>query len=132
MNRKIIMRSDALPPHIQAELRALQAALETKYSVATHTMGITIENLATLCNLVRSTDLTPEQRASAFEKSQDICVDVMNVLGALLKVSTKDAFAVVAAYRDFTARVEEEILGAEVLDTTKGDAMAAIAKARMH
>lgn len=130
--KKVIMRSDGLPEHLQTELHGMQSTLEKKYGIQAHYMGTTIENLAQVCAMVRAKDLTDEQREQAYDRSRDVCADVLKVMGRLLQVDRDAALAVAQAYREFGLRVEEELLGNDVLDDVKGDAAAVIAKAAAH
>lgn len=133
MKPKMILRSDALPAHIQAEMKSMQAALEERYGVAAHMVGAIVENLANVCAMIRNSgDMDAEQRVVVYDRSKDVCAEVLNVLGMVLQVNRDTALAVAGAYREFSARVEEEMLGADTLNATKDDAAAAIAKAAMH
>lgn len=133
MSKKLIMRSDSLPQHLQTELATMQSTLDQRYGVAAHLVGTTLENLTSVCAMVRTGNtMTDDERAAAYERSREVCADVMRTLSALLNVEQPAALAVARAYRDFSSRVEEELLGSEVLDDTKGAANDAIAKARMH
>ena len=126
--QRLIVRSDALPPHHQTELAALQSVLEKKYGVAAHMLGTMVENLANVCSMVAS-NLSPAERERAYEQSRAVCGDVISLLGHVLRVEQSQALAVAKAYRDFAGRVEEEMLGDVVLKDTAADAAAAIAKA---
>jgi hypothetical protein len=124
-----IVRSTELPAHLQEELTNLQAALASKYGIAACIMGTALENLTQLCAMIRHTGLTEQQRDAAHIRAREVCADIMSTLGRLLAVAPEPALAVANSFRDFNRRVEEEILGAEVLRETEGAAAAVIAKA---
>lgn len=129
MKPKVIVRSDALPQHLQTELHAMQAALEQKYGPAAHMVGTMLENMANVCSMVRG-EMPAEDRAKAYERSREVCAEILSLLAHLLRVEKPAALAVARAYREFGAHAEEELLGADAaLSDTKGEALAAIAKA---
>jgi hypothetical protein len=130
MAKKIIMRSDALPQHLQAELATMETALVKRYGTAAHMVGTMMENLAQVCGMVRS-ELSPEERMAAFERSREACGEVLRVLGHVLNVEHSHAIAVAQAYQDIGKRIEEELFGADTaLASVEGEAAAVIAKAR--
>lgn len=130
--KRLITRSDALPQHMQDELASMGAALDKKYGPTAHMVGTMLENLAQVCAMVRANNMTDEQRVQAWERSKDVCNEVIRTFGRLFNLEPEHVVAVANAYRDFSHRVEEELLGAEILDETKGEAAAAIAKAKLH
>lgn len=131
MKPKIILRSDALPEHLQKEIGALQKALFTKYGAAACIAGTTLENLTQVCSMIRA-DLTETQKIDAYNRAREVCADVMKLLGRLLHVEPDEAIAVADSFREFTSRIEEELLGAEILQGTASAAQEAIAKAARH
>jgi hypothetical protein len=130
---KQILSSDVLPQHMQDELASLQKTLEGKYGAAACIVGTAMENMSTVVNIIRhSATMTTAERDAAFERARDVCGDVLRTLGTVLRVEPDSAVAVANAYRDYGARVEEELLGGEVLSRTESDALAVIAKAKLH
>ena len=130
--KKVILRSDALPPHLQTELATMQRALDVRYGVASHAVGAMMTNLIQLVAMIGANDLTDEQRATAVERAKDVCGEVISVMGQALGADRASTLAVVQAYTDMTRHFEEELVGPEVLAGAQDETAAILAKAARH
>ena len=129
---KKVLVADTLPQGMQDELGALLKALEAKYGAHAVTVGVNMENLATLVAMIGSGDVTASDRAHAAKSAAHICNDVICTLGEAMNVKPEAAFAVAQALADHSHHINEELCGeATMPGTVTAEADAVIAKARV-
>jgi hypothetical protein len=121
-------RTDELAPHMQRELNTLLRALANRYGAAAVEVATHIENMAQMCHLVeQNLALTGDDKARALEHVNTTCLNALNLIGAALRVSKRDAYACAKALAEHTRHMEAEILGEAI--EPGAEAAAVIAKA---
>jgi hypothetical protein len=101
-----------------------------KYGADAVRVGVHIENLANLTAMVRRSDLTPQERETAWENARMVCGAAVRELGEALNVSPEACFAVANSLQEYGMRAEEEMVGSPVPSTVADEAMAAIRQAQ--
>jgi hypothetical protein len=128
-------RTDELAPSMQQELNALLRSLTIRYGAATVEVATHMENMRQMCVMVaQNLALTGADHERAMQHVHTTCMNALNLIGATLRVSRKDALACAAALREHSKHMEAEILGEDAtgLPTVEAEAKDAIMKAANH
>jgi hypothetical protein len=123
---KQIYAAENLPDALRAELAALLDAMKAKYGPAAVRLGVHIENMATVINMVGSNDLTPEQRKIGRDHAAGVLGSLIKDLGTAARIDPEGAFAVAKALQEYSRHVESEMLGEQ---PASAEAIAETAKA---
>jgi hypothetical protein len=127
----LVIKDDNLPAALKAELAATLQSLAKRYGRNAVSVGIHIENLANVVDMVLRDDLTPETREKAGLFARSTCSAVIRALGEALNVDPDDCFAVANAVQEYSHHAETELIGeADVSPEVADAALAVISKAK--